>query len=122
MSELACLDGHIAPAAETFVPATDEGLLRGDGVFEVMRVYGGAPFALSDHLTRMQQSAANLRLPEPDTELLRSEVTELIRRRDDAYDGCVRVLLTRGGRRPGLTEPLSPSSRARSTRPGAGGF
>ena len=33
--ELAMLDGVVAPASETFVPATDEGLIRGDGVFEV---------------------------------------------------------------------------------------
>src|SRR6476661_7575030 len=34
MSELASLDGRIAPAEETYVPATDEGLLRGDGGFD----------------------------------------------------------------------------------------
>ena len=56
--ELGCLDGVIRPAAETLVPATDEGLLRGDGVFEVIRVYDGRPFALSDHLDRLERSAA----------------------------------------------------------------
>ena len=62
MTELACLDGHIAPAAETRIPATDEGFLRGDGVFEVVRVYDGRPFALDEHLDRIERSAANLRL------------------------------------------------------------
>ena len=42
--ELGCLDGVTRPAAETLIPATDEGLLRGDGVFEVIRVYDGRPF------------------------------------------------------------------------------
>ncbi len=32
------------------VPATDDGLLRGDGAFEVMRLYRGMPYALEDHL------------------------------------------------------------------------
>src|SRR4051812_50112442 len=59
--ELGCLDGAIRPAVETMVPATDEGLLRGDGVFEVIRVYDGRPFALPDHLDRLERSAANLR-------------------------------------------------------------
>ena len=45
------------PAAEAMIPATDEGLLRGDGVFEVIRVYDGQPFALEDHLARLERSA-----------------------------------------------------------------
>jgi branched-subunit amino acid aminotransferase/4-amino-4-deoxychorismate lyase len=63
-AEMGSVDGHIAPAEELTIPATDEGLLRGDGVFEVMRVYAGVPFALADHLDRLEHSGANLRLPE----------------------------------------------------------
>ena len=40
------------PVSEVLIPATDEGLLRGDGVFEVIRLYGGRPFALSRSLKR----------------------------------------------------------------------
>ena len=42
---LASLDGAIGAAEETRIPVTDEGLTRGDGAFEVMRLYGGRPFA-----------------------------------------------------------------------------
>ena len=38
-------------ASEATVPITDDGLLRGDGVFEVVRLYGGIPYALDEHLT-----------------------------------------------------------------------
>jgi|SRR3954452_7969758 len=118
MSELACLDGRIAPADETYVPATDEGLLRGDGVFEVARVYDGAPFALDAHLARIQNSAANLRLELPPTELLRDEALGLIGERGHAFDGCLRIVVTRGGHRLLLTEPLPASSIAESIRLG----
>ena len=118
MSELACLDGQIAPAGETFVPATDDGLLRGDGVFEVVRVYDGVPYALADHLARIQSSAANLRLPEPDVALLHREVLQLLGERDPAFGGVVRIVLTRGGRRLLLTEPLPGKSSAESVRLG----
>jgi branched-chain amino acid aminotransferase len=118
MSELASLDGRIAPAEETFVPATDEGLLRGDGVFEVIRVYDGAPFALADHLARIERSAANLRLQLPPTELLRDEALQLLAQRDEHFDGALRILVTRGGRRLLLTEPLPASSAADSVRLG----
>jgi branched-chain amino acid aminotransferase len=112
MTELACLDGQVAPAEETYIPATDEGLLRGDGVFEVIRVYGGAPFALEDHLARIERSAANLRLPLPATEVLRDEALALIEQRGGPFDGCLRIVITRGGRRLLLTEPVPAQSFA----------
>ena len=43
---LGILDGSVLPAEQIQIPATDEGLLRGDGVFEVMRLYDGRPFAV----------------------------------------------------------------------------
>jgi branched-subunit amino acid aminotransferase/4-amino-4-deoxychorismate lyase len=110
MTELACLDGRIAASAETYVPATDEGLLRGDGAFEVIRVYDGVPFALDAHLDRIENSAANLRLPDPPRELLESEALALIAQRGGPFDGALRIVLTRGGRRLLLTEPLPPTA------------
>ena len=110
-AELACLDGLISPAAETFVPVTDDGFIRGDGVFEVLRVYDGRPFALSDHLDRLERSAANLRLGEgiPRADL-EADTRELLAARGGAdFDGCLRLILTRGGRRVLLTEPVPTS-------------
>ncbi|MDP8943044.1 MAG: aminotransferase class IV [Actinomycetota bacterium] len=112
-TELACLDGRVAPAAETFVPVLDEGFIRGDGVFEVVRVYDGRPFALADHLDRLERSAANLRLPfaVPRPEL-EAEADELLEARGGgAFDGCLRFVLTRGGRRLVMTEPVPPAPR-----------
>jgi branched-chain amino acid aminotransferase len=106
--ELACLDGTVLPAAEATIPATDEGFLRGDGVFEVLRVYGGRAFALREHLDRLERSAANLKLGrEVPRTRLEEEAGELLRERGgEAFDGCLRIVLTRGGRRLLLTEPL----------------
>jgi branched-chain amino acid aminotransferase len=106
--ELASLDGEVRPAADTFVPATDEGLLRGDGVFEVIRVYGGRPFALAEHLERLERSAQNLRLSGAERrDQLADEAARLLEERGGpAFDGVLRVVITRGGRRLLLTEPL----------------
>src|SRR5919106_3154442 len=99
-AELGCLDGEIRPAAETFVPATDEGLLRGDGVFEVVRVYAGRPFALGEHLDRLERSAANLRLGTAvPRDRLEDEVGSVLEGRGVDFEGLIRVVLTRGGRR-----------------------
>src|SRR3954471_5048767 len=101
---LASVDGAIGPAEEARIPVNDEGLLRGDGAFEAMRLYGGRPFALDDHLARLQRSCAGLRL-EPDFEALRGEITGLLEAAGPV-EGVLRVLVTRGGRRVALVEPL----------------
>ena len=59
---LASVDGQVAPTGEARISITDEGLLRGDGAFEVMRLYAGRPFALRDHLDRLRHSCEGLRL------------------------------------------------------------
>jgi branched-subunit amino acid aminotransferase/4-amino-4-deoxychorismate lyase len=104
LAALAVVDGQVLPADEASIPVTDEGLLRGDGVFEVIRVYAGRPFALDDHLRRMARSAANLRL-EIDISAVRADVDALL---DEAgpVDAYLRLLVTRGGRRIGLVERL----------------
>lgn len=103
---LASLDGEIMPAAETTIPATDAGLLRGDGIFEVIRVYDGAPFALEEHLARLERSGENLRLP-VDVEAVRADAHRLLAQAGAGPPHeALRIVLTRGGRRLLLTEPL----------------
>src|SRR5919112_864438 len=101
---LGILDGNVMPADEVQIPARDEGLLRGDGVFEVMRLYDGRPFALDDHLERMERSAGNLLLP-LDVGAVRADIETLLEAGQPS-DGVVRVLVTRGGHRIGFLEPL----------------
>jgi branched-chain amino acid aminotransferase len=102
---LASLDGEIMPAAEAMIPATDEGLLRGDGVFEVIRVYDGRPFALEEHLRRLERSGANLRLG-VDLEAVRADAHRLLAHAGAGeHSEALRIVLTRGGRRLLLTEP-----------------
>ena len=50
----------LAVAGEPVLPADDEALLRGRAAFETLRVYGGVPFRIDDHLERMEASAARL--------------------------------------------------------------
>jgi branched-chain amino acid aminotransferase len=101
---LASLDGAVVPAAEARIPVTDEGLLRGDGVFEVIRLYAGVPFALADHLERLGRSAASLRLP-VDVDVLRADALALLEAAAPG-DGLLRLVVTRGGHRLALVEPL----------------
>jgi branched-subunit amino acid aminotransferase/4-amino-4-deoxychorismate lyase len=101
--ELACLDGTVVPVAEARIPVTDEGLLRGDGVFEVVRLYDGRPYALGEHLERMTRSAANLRLPFDAADVER-DARALLEAAQPA-DALLRLVVTRGGHRLALLEP-----------------
>jgi branched-chain amino acid aminotransferase len=103
---LASVDGAIMLASAATIPATDEGLLRGDGVFEVIRVYDGRPFSMEEHLRRLERSALNLRLP-LDLEAVRADANRLLAHAGAGPDhAALRILVTRGGRRVLLTEPL----------------
>jgi branched-chain amino acid aminotransferase len=108
--ELASVDGRIAPTAEATVPLRDDGLYRGDGVFEVIRLYSGRPFALRDHLDRLERSAATIQL-EVDRAAFEREIAALLAEFGDG-DGQLRLISTRGGRRIAATEPLPPHAES----------
>jgi branched-chain amino acid aminotransferase len=101
---LAIVDGVIGPVEDARIPVTDPGLTRGDGAFEVMRLYGGRPFAAEEHLARLARSCAGLRLP-LDLDAVRAELDSLLAAAGP-IEGLVRIVLTRGGRRIMTIEPL----------------
>jgi branched-chain amino acid aminotransferase len=103
-TELASVDGTVTPTGEATVPMKDDGLYRGDGAFEVIRLYDGKPFALEDHLDRLGRSAAAIEL-EFDRQALEAEIAALLGEAG-AVDGQLRLIVTRGGRRIAATEPI----------------
>jgi branched-subunit amino acid aminotransferase/4-amino-4-deoxychorismate lyase len=108
LTALAVVDGTVLPADEATIGVTDLGLLRGDGVFEVISVYEGRLFAMEDHLRRMANSAQNLRL-EIDLGAVQADVDALLAQAGPVT-GAVRFFVTRGGRRVGLVEAV-PAER-----------
>ncbi len=104
IEELASVDGRVSPTAEAIVPLRDDGLYRGDGAFEVIRLYEGRPFALGDHLDRLHRSAAAIQL-EFDRAALEREIGALLETAGEV-DGQMRLIVTRGGRRIAATEAL----------------
>ena len=108
-AHLACLDGVVLPAAEARIPATDDGLLHGDGAAELLRLHGGAPVALADHLARLERTATALGLP-LDLDAVHADVAELLTAAGTGPEhGLLRIVITRGGRRLLLTEPAPPA-------------
>jgi branched-chain amino acid aminotransferase len=108
--ELASVDGRITPTAKATIALKDDGLYRGDGAFEVIRLYGGKPFALGDHLDRLERSSAAIQL-EFDRAALEREIEGLLAEHGGG-DGQLRLIVTRGGRRIAATEPLPPHAES----------
>ena len=101
---LAVADGVLTSADQVVVDARDEGFLRGDGVFEVIRLYRGTPFALDEHIDRMGTSAERLRLPFSPDDTARD--VALLLGAAGPVDGAMRLLTTRGGFRLAVVEPI----------------
>jgi branched-chain amino acid aminotransferase len=104
INEIVSVDGAITPTAEAVIPLRDDGLYRGDGVFEVARLYGGRPYRLGEHLDRLERSAAQIELP-IERGALEAEIDSLLEAHGDG-DGQLRVVITRGGRRIAAIEEL----------------
>jgi branched-chain amino acid aminotransferase len=104
--KLASVDGAVTPTAEATIGLEDDGLYRGDGAFEVIRLYGGKPFALVDHLDRLVRSAGAIEL-EFDRAALEGEIDALLAQAGP-LEGQMRLIVTRGGRRIAATEPIPP--------------
>jgi D-alanine transaminase len=59
------LDGEFLPLSQAKVSVMDRGFLFGDGVYEVIPVYGGEPLRLDQHLERLQRSMSRVSMSEP---------------------------------------------------------
>lgn len=78
---------------EPAVYVDDEAFMRGRGAFETLRIYGGRPFRLGDHLDRLEVSCRRLGFaPAP-----RGAIEELVAAVvDSAPDAMLRVYATPG--------------------------
>ena len=90
------LDGRWLDRESASVSVFDHGLLYGDGVFEGIRVYGGRPFRLQEHLERLYDSARAIWLTIPMPIEAMTALTEDAVRRSGLDDAYIRHIVTRG--------------------------
>ena len=102
------LNGRFVPAQQARISVFDRGLLYGDGLFETLRAYRGRPFALHEHLVRLQASADFLGLVVP-RRPWRRDIESLLKRNGlVTTDAWVRITVTRGVGARGLLPPARP--------------
>ncbi len=65
MAQTVYLNGKFLPIEEAAVPVLDRGFIFGDGVYEMIPVYSRHAFRLQEHIRRLEQSLAALRIENP---------------------------------------------------------
>jgi branched-chain amino acid aminotransferase len=96
MAEKVFLNGKIVDASAAGISVRDAGFLYGAGLFETMRCYGGAVFALDDHINRLTASAEAMGIRNTYGKAeLRSAVYAAIQA-NNLKDARVRLTLTSG--------------------------
>lgn len=65
MPDIGFVNGQFAPLAEATVSVEDRGFQFGDGIYEVIRTYGGELFQAQAHLERLARSAQAIQLTLP---------------------------------------------------------
>lgn len=96
MSELIWMNGEIMLLADARIGVEDRGFQFADGVYEVIRLYNGKPFAMEAHLQRLQKSAGGIQLALPiDISDLGKEIGRFLARAP-MRDGMIYLQLTRG--------------------------
>ena len=113
------VDGDFVEEQDAKLPLSDLIILRGYGVFDFLRTYGGRPFHLEDHIKRLQNSARliGLACPWSSSEII--DITLQTIARNDYPEANIRLLITGGdsedsispGQQPRLVVTVGPVKR-----------
>ncbi|KJK25866.1 cytochrome C550 [Burkholderiaceae bacterium 16] len=94
--EIVYLNGELTPLSEARIPVLDRGFIFGDGVYEVVPIYGAKPFRLQQHLARLGRSLATIGIPNPHAEPEWMALIDRVVRANGLSDQMVYIQVTRG--------------------------
>lgn len=97
--QTAYLNGVFLPLEEAHVSVLDRGFLFGDGIYEVIPVYGGRLFRLPHHLKRLRNSLAGVRIDNPLNDAEWATMLAELVARNEGSDQAVYMKVTRGADR-----------------------
>jgi len=91
------LNGDTLPLQQACVPVMDRGFLFGDGIYEVIPVYGGRLFRLQEHLSRLTRSLDAIGIPNPHSDQQWQQILDtLVSDSDDGDELTLYLQITRG--------------------------
>ena len=95
-AQIVYLNGVFMPIEEAQVPVLDRGFIFGDGIYEVVPVYGGRPFRLPQHLRRMARSLAAIGIDNPMDDAQWASLVHDLMSRHPWPDQFIYMQVTRG--------------------------
>lgn len=91
------IDGAFVSSEAAMIPVNDLAVLRGYGVFDLMRTYNGEPLFMEDHIARLTNSASEIGLYFPwKTQEVVDIVRQTIERNPHLADASIRIVVTGG--------------------------
>ena len=112
--DLVYVNGSIVPRSEARVSVEDRGFVFGDGVYEVLRVINGRPFATRFHNERLRRSLEGIRIfpPADDTPESFVEIGKQLLRENDLLQGEATMYMAPA---KSLSRLTTPASRMKQT-------
>ncbi|RZL53431.1 MAG: D-amino acid aminotransferase [Variovorax sp.] len=93
---LCYLNGDYTPVSEAKVSVLDRGFIFGDGIYEVVPVYGGRLFRFDEHMARLDRSLTSLSIANPHTAAEWLERCRRLLAPSSAGDRMIYIQVTRG--------------------------
>ena len=94
--EIAFFNGEYLPLADVSVSPLDRGFLFGDGVYEVVPIYGGKPLLMEAHLARLDRSLQETGIENPCTVSQWQDVVSNLATRNGGGNLTIYLQVTRG--------------------------
>ena len=110
MSEMAWVNGEILPLKEAKVPVEERAMFFGDGGYEVIRVYNGRPFMLSEHVARFNRTLNGLDIRFEHIKVKLKEVVHNLIEKSGLFNSSIYVQISRGTyKRQHYFPPIAPN-------------
>ncbi len=93
---LVYLNGALTPLSEAKVPVLDRGFIFGDGIYEVIPIFGRKMFRAEQHLARLFRSLAAIQIANPHTKEEWMALIDKVVKAHPADDQMVYLQVTRG--------------------------
>jgi D-alanine transaminase len=90
------LNGEFVALDNARISVLDRGFIYGDGVYEVVPIYGRQPFRMPQHLRRLQYSLDGIRLANPHTEKQWDTLIHELAAKQPFPDQALYLQVTRG--------------------------